>query len=210
MSLHAPDSRKISEILADLSAHGEGDRIRLGDLLAALGERAFGVMMLVLALPNAIGLGAIPGVSTVFGLPQVVLALQMIVGRERPWLPQQLLDRSIARSDFVSVVNKSTPYLQKFERLLRPRWMALTSYIAERLLGVGFLILATIVSLPIVFGNQPPAIAMALIALGMIERDGVIVVLGLVTGVVAVAIAGVVVIGGAAAIYLIFTRLFGM
>lgn len=210
MSPQAPDSRKISEILADLAAHGEGDRIRLGDLLAALGERAFGVMMLVLALPNAIGLGAIPGVSTVFGLPQVVLALQMIVGRERPWLPSQLLDRSVARSDFVSVVAKSTPYLQKFERFLRPRWMALTSYVAERMLGVGFLILATIVSLPIVFGNQPPAIAIAIIALGMIERDGLVVILGLVSGVVAVAIAGAVVIGGAAAIYLVFMRLFGM
>jgi hypothetical protein len=206
---HAVDSRKVSEILAGLAGQGDGARIKLGDIVAALGERAFGVLMLVLALPNAIGLGAIPGVSTVFGAPQIVLALQMMVGRERPWLPAQLLERSIARADFERVVRKATPHLQSLERYLRPRWAWMSSYLAERLLGVVFLVLATIVSLPIVFGNQPPAIAMAVIALGVIERDGAFAVAGLVVAAIALVVAAAVVAGGVAAIYLVFSYLFG-
>ncbi len=208
---HAPhDQRSVSQVLADLGRMGDGDRLRLGDLVEALQDRAFGVLMLVLALPNAIGIGAIPGVSTVFGLPQIVLAIQMAIGLERPWLPKTLLDRSLARRDFDRVVTGATPYLVKIERVLKPRWPALTSYVAERVLGVVLIVLATIVSLPIVFGNQPPAIAMALIALGLIERDGLFVVVGLATSVIAAALAGAVIAGGAAAVYYFFQWVFGL
>jgi hypothetical protein len=76
-------------------------------------------------------------------------------------------------------------------------------------LGVAFLILAVVVSLPIAFGNQPPAVAMALLALGMIERDGAFVIAGLVSGVIALAIASTVVVASIAAVFLLMRYLFG-
>jgi hypothetical protein len=209
MHAHPHDSRQISQVLAELSQKSDGDRIKLGDIIAALGDRAFGVSMLILALPNAVGLGTIPGLSTVFGLPQIVLALQMTIGMEKPWLPQWLLEKTIARKDFDLMIARSMPYLVKIEKVLRPRVLALSSYIAERILGAVFFGLALVVSMPIPLGNQPPAVAIALISLGLMERDGVFIIVGLVASVVAVAIAAGVVLAGTAAIWLLVTHLFG-
>ncbi|MBI3451594.1 MAG: exopolysaccharide biosynthesis protein [Rhodospirillales bacterium] len=204
-----PESQKISDLLARLARETGGDRVRLGDLVAALGDRAFGILMLIFALPNAVGLGTIPGLSTVFGLPQIFFAIQMAAGRTKPWLPAWLIGRSLARNDFRAVIDKSMPYLARLEKLLRPRWPALSSPMAERLLGVLFVVLASIVSLPIPFGNQPPAVAVAIIALGLTERDGLYVVIGLAVAVIAVALAAGVILGGAAALYFAITYLFG-
>lgn len=210
MTAHKHDPRKISDLLTELGRNGAGDRIKLGDLIAVLGDRAFGISMLILALPNAVGLGTIPGLSTVFGLPQIVLALQMTVGLDRPWLPQWLLERSIARKDFDTMTTKSMPYLLRIEKVLRPRWLPMSSYVGERLLGAVFVVLASIVSLPIPFGNQPPAVGIALISLGLVERDGVFILFGLVVSVIAVAIAAGVVLAGTAAVWLLVTHFFGM
>jgi hypothetical protein len=208
--MHNDDShpRKISELLAEFAEAKRNGRVTIAELADNFDERAFGVLMLILSLPNAVGLGAIPGLSTVFGLPQIFFALQMAVGREDPWLPGWLAQRSISGGDFRAMVDKAMPYLLRAERTLKPRIEALTSRFAERLIGILFVVLATIVSLPIPLGNQPPAIAMAIVSLGMIERDGAFVAGGAVVGALATALALVVVLGGAAAIYLALKQVF--
>lgn len=180
----------------------------IGELSTAFGERAFGILMLILSLPNAIGLGAIPGVSALFGLPQIFLALQMVLGRERPWLPGFLAQRSLSGADFRTVVDKATPYLLRMEKALRPRLLVLSHPAFERALGLAFAVLATIVALPIPFGNQPPAVAIAIMSLGLIEEDGVFITGGFVVGLIAAALASAVVVGGAAALWLAFTHVF--
>jgi hypothetical protein len=188
MTAHAANQRKVSQIIADLSREPK-DRVTLADLLAVLDERAFGVLMLILSLPNAVGLGTIPGLSTVFGIPQIFVSLQMIFGAPRPWLPDFVLKRSIAMKDFRTMVAKAEPVLARTERLLRPRLAFMSSRVVERLLGLVFLLLSIIVALPIPFANQPPAVGQALIALGLIERDGVVVLVGVVVAAAATAIA---------------------
>ena len=195
------NGRKTSEILDQLARNATG-RVALGDLVSSLGERAFGLLMLIFALPNAIGLGTIPGLSTVFGLPQVIFALQMIAGLDKPWLPRFLLDKSLSAEEFRSIVTKAHPHLDRAERMLKPRLTALTSPIAERILGVVFLVLAAIVALPIPLGNWPPAIAMSVIALGLVEHDGVVVLAGLVIAAISIVVALAVVGAGAAAVWL--------
>lgn len=204
-----PNGRKVSALLAEIAQSADGERIRLRDIVDRLGDRAFSILILIFALPNAVGLGAIPGVSAVFGLPQLFVALQMALGRERLWLPDWLLDRSLARADFAKMVAKSMPYLERAERLLRPRVLSLSGYVAERIWGAVFAILAGIVSLPIPLGNQPPAIAMAIMSMGLVARDGLYVAIGLAVAILSIAIAGAVVAGGAAAVYLIFNQVFG-
>ncbi|MBI3506809.1 MAG: exopolysaccharide biosynthesis protein [Proteobacteria bacterium] len=201
-------ARTVSQILLELRAR-EAGRVKLRDLVDALDDRAFGAAMLLFALPNAVGIGTIPGVSTLFGVPQIVLAIQMILGYPRPKLPDWLLDRSLARADFETMVARGVPWLQRIERVLKPRLPALTDGWIERPLGLVFLVLATIVSLPIPLGNQPPAVAMALIGLGHVGRDGAFVAAGCAAGVVAVFIAAAVVAGGAAMVWLAVEHLFG-
>jgi hypothetical protein len=107
------------------------------------------------------------------------------------------------------MVAKSAPYLARAERVLRPRVPAMSSYAAERAWGVVFAILAGIVSLPIPFGNQPPAIAMAIMSIGLIERDGLCIAIGLFIAVLSIVIASAVVVGGAAALYIVYQHVFG-
>jgi hypothetical protein len=204
------NTRKISAILAELAASAAGERVALRDMVEAFGDRAFGIVLLTFSLPNAVGLGVIPGLSAVFGLPQIFVAAQMASGLHKLWLPLWLLERSVARADFRTMIDRSMPYLLRAERVLKPRLPLLTSYAAERLLGLVFVVLAVIVSLPIPFGNQPPGIAMAILALAWIERDGVWVIVGLVVAAIAVAIAAAVAAAGAAAIYLLVTEVLGV
>jgi hypothetical protein len=208
MTRHAANHRKVSQIIADLAREPK-DRVRLADLVAVLDERAFGVLMLILALPNAVGLGTIPGLSTVFGIPQIFVSLQMILGRPRPWLPAFVLQRSIAMQDFRRMVEKAEPHLVKMERLLRPRLAVMSSIVVERLLGLVLLLLSIVVALPIPFANQPPAVAQGLIALGLIEQDGVVVTIGIVVAAIAMAIALAVGGGIIAGIYFAAKALLG-
>jgi hypothetical protein len=127
-------------------------------------------------------------------VPQIFVALQMIVGAHRPWLPSFVLQRSVTMKDFRTMVEKAEPHLQRIERLLRPRLSAMSSTLVERLLGLVLLLLSIIVALPIPFANQPPAIAQGLIALGLIERDGVVVLIGV--GVATIATAIAIAVGG--------------
>jgi hypothetical protein len=200
---------QVSRILLDLRAR-DGERVRLADLIDALDHRAFGAAMLLFALPNAVGIGTIPGVSTLFGVPQIILAVQMILGFDRPRLPRWLLERSLARKDFETLVDRGVPYLQRVERHLKPRLTAIAEGRFERVLGLVFLAMAIIVSLPIPLGNQPPAVAMAIVALGQVGRDGAFVAGGIVVGIFAAALAAAVVAGGAAVIWLAIEHLFGL
>ncbi len=205
----ASQQRKVSQIIADLAREPK-ERVKLADLLAVLDERAFGVLMLILSLPNAVGLGTIPGLSTVFGVPQIVISLQMIVGARRPWLPGFVLERSIAMKDFRTMVAKADPYLTRLERLLQPRLVVMSTRLAEGLLGVVLLLLSVAVALPIPFANQPPAVAQALIALGVIERDGAAVIVGVAAAAVAIGIALLVGGGIIAGIYFAARAVLGL
>jgi hypothetical protein len=193
MTEPAGNHRKVSQIIGELAASPKA-HVKLADLLDVLDERAFGVLMLILSLPNAVGLGTIPGLSTVFGVPQVFVALQMVIGASQPWLPDFVLQRSIPMKDFRTMVDKAQPHLLRLERLLRPRLTVMSANLAERLLGLVLLLLSVIVALPIPLANQPPAVAQGLIALGLIERDGVVILIGL--GVAAIATTIAVVVGG--------------
>lgn len=150
-------------------------------LVAELGDRAFGLLMLVFALPNLVPLG-VPGVSAILGLPLVFLSAQFAFGRPVPWFPSWLASRTFSRHDFKRVVNWSVPYLERLERLLRPRLNGLFSVRGERRLGWFSLVLSILIVLPIPLGNWLPALAVAIIGLAIIERDGWAAIAGIVVG----------------------------
>src|SRR5258708_241697 len=209
-----PDSARdgphaISAALDHLIKSVHGERVRLQDLIDELGGRAFALLTLLLSLPNAVGLGAIPGLSTVFGLPQLFIALQRALGYRRPWLPKWLLEKSIARADLDRAIERARPYLRKLERVMRPRWEAVVSPLAEQLLAGVIATLAVLISLPLPLANQPAAVAIAIITLGLIARDGLVVAVGLCAAALATALAAGMVVGGTEAILALTRRLFG-
>ena len=176
--------------LRDLARNYPDEKIPLGRALEHLGDRAFGLLMLTLALPMATPLSAIPGVSTVIGAPLLVICCQLALGFKGPRLPKALSDRAIDRAALVRTLERTGPWLDRIERVVRPRWPALTGPMAERLIGAA--LMTGILALPIPGGNQPPALAVALFAVAISERDGLFVVLGLLVSVGALLILAVI------------------
>ncbi|MFC7331916.1 exopolysaccharide biosynthesis protein [Rhodocista pekingensis] len=172
-------------LTALLSSAGP-DRVSIGELIDGLGDRAFGVLILLCALPNCIP--GPPGVSTVTGLPILLFALQLLVGGDRPWLPRSLRNRSFSRADLLGVVRRADPWLRRLERLSRPRLPALVAGWAERAAGFVVFLLAVILILPIPLGNLFPAIAIAVIAVALMEQDGAALLVGYTCAVLSMAI----------------------
>lgn len=174
----------LSDVLQRL-ADEEGERVSIGDLLRELGDRALGALLFVFAFPNV--LPAPPGTSAILGLPLVFLAAQLAF-RLPPWLPGFIARRSMPRQSFRSLVQRMRPWLQRAERLLRPRASFLALPPMEYAVGLLCLVLAVVVLLPIPMGNMLPALSISLLALGILERDGFWIVAGLAAAVAAAAL----------------------
>lgn len=178
----------LSAMLQALADDASRERIAVADLLEALGDRALAALLFVFAFPNVLPMP--PGTSALLGAPLVFLAAQMALNL-RAWLPAVIAGRSMARSDFAGLVRRIGPWLVRAERLMKPRLTPLASGAMESVVGALCLLMALVVLLPIPFGNMLPALAICLLAMGILERDGLWVVAGL----AAVAVASVVVSG---------------
>lgn len=199
----------IGETLRRVVQAGTTERVTLGEVILGFGHRAYGLLMLLLGLPMALPVSAIPGISTVFGVPLVVVAAQLALGRSSPRLPRVLAERGVPRASMARILERAEPWLRKAERMTRPRLPVLTGWLAERLTGALCVVLAIVMALPIIGGNQPPGIAISLFAVGLLERDGVFMLLGIGATIAAFFILSAVVGAFGAAAYLIFTHLFG-
>ena len=171
----APPQR-VSDLLQLLSRTWPHERVSLGDVTKLLGDRGYGVLMFVLALP-----GAVPGLSSIAAIPLALVAVQLAIGLPRPWLPRFLAARSLSRTDFARMIERVEPSLMRTERLLRPRFMLLTGPVGERLMGTMCLVLALLLTVPILF-NLPLIVPIALMSLALLERDGVLAAIGLAVG----------------------------
>lgn len=176
-SEHAP---RISEILAGI-ASSRRKTVAVQDVLEAFGDRAFGALMFVFAAPAALPMP--PGFSALLGAPLLFITAQLMVGRRTLWLPRVIADRTMKLSDFVSLMEKLSPYLTWLERRLRPRLSFLYNPWSDRLIGLVCLVLAIIIVLPIPFTHMLPSLALAAFGLGVAERDGLV---GLIGGVLTV------------------------
>lgn len=191
----------LSDMLHALAQDGSRERISVGDLLEALGDRALAALLFVFAFPNVLPVP--PGTSALLGTPLIFLAAQLALGRA-PWLPSLIARRSMSRADFAILVRRISPWLKRAERLLRPRLPMLTRPWMECGVGVVCLLLALIVVLPIPLGNMLPALAISLLALGVLERDGLWVAAGVATAGAAMAVvSGMVFAMAKAALYLV-------
>ena len=200
------EGHALSAVLQRLAQQTDRERISVRDLLAALGDRALGALLFVFAFPNVLPMP--PGVSAILGAPLVFLAAQLLVGRA-PWLPALVAERSMPHAEFAMLVRRVVPWLQRAERMLRPRLTWLTLPPMEYAIGAVCLLLALVLVLPIPLGNMLPSLAICLLALGILERDGLWVLAGLATALVsAVLVSGVLYALFKAALY-VFTQMLG-
>ncbi len=151
--------------------------ITLAQLVAVLEDRGHAVAIILLVAPFVII--PIPGLSTIVGLAVIALSMGILLNR-KPWLPGFLGKRHITPEGLHRIVGGTTRVLSKVEKLVKPRMEWLTGKSWHWLIGIS-LIFATIalaLPIPIPGNNIPPAIGILLLALGLLERDGLFVLIG--------------------------------
>lgn len=192
---------KIEDVLLSKSAlpdGGNAEHISLGALSDGMEERAFGLLLLLLALPC--GLPFVYGLPQIVALPMLVLVFQMASGRRSPWLPEALRKRRLPVQSFLKLVSNTRRYAGWLERLAHARLLPVTNPLGMRLVGALLLIPCASILVPLPLTNTIPGIAVAMAAVGLIERDGLFVITGLLGGLIWVALLA---IGGPALVYLV-------
>lgn len=189
-----PVSARLSDVLYAM-AQNPAPTVTIREIMTALGDRSFGALFILIAAPDLIPLPH--GSSFIFSAPIIVLAIQLIFGRQSPWLPASVLDKTLDRSILRTLWEKLGGRLAKVERMLKPRYNLFGAVTADKFIGLMTLIAAIILFLPIPLGNMPPAAAIVCFGLGLIERDGIAVGAGVALTAVSTVIA--VVFGGAIA-----------
>ncbi len=181
------ERKRASDLLLDLCRAWPAERIAIGDLLSALGDRGYGLLMLVLALPNLIP-APIPGLSGVLGTPIILLALMMLAGYPQPVLPKVIRERSVPRAALEAVILRAKPWLARLEARVRPGTLPLPNRTVEVVAAVLLSINATLLALPIPFGNPAPALAIVVMSVALIEADRRLFVVSIVVLLLAIAI----------------------
>jgi len=176
--------------LRDLVEEGESERITFAEILTELKHRAAGFTLLIFALPCCLPMP--PGIPTVCGIAIVIIALNLIAARQRLWLPRAIANKSVSRADMKRMVDRVVPLLERLEKVCKPRLPVVTDTGGKILIGVVIFALGFVMILPIPFlGNMPPGFAASVIALGMTERDGLVVLIGTLASAIAIAVASV-------------------
>lgn len=154
----------------------------LADRLSAQG---LGLSLLLLTVPALIPL---PGpFGMVFGILVALVAIQIMVGAEKLWLPRFLRRRALPQRGLRKVIRVALDWTMLAERLLREHRLAwLAGRPARMLLAPPLLLMAVTILLPIPFGNVVPALSLIAAALGFIASDGLAVLASIVLAVVAV------------------------
>ncbi len=156
----------ISRIVREVAAQFPGERISLGDMAEAFGDRAFGLLILLLCLPSLL-----PGMASVFGIPMLILGVQMGMGRRVPKLPGFVARQTIKRTDLLRLSDGSSKWLGRIERYVKPRPGAFVSPMGDRVVGWLTVYSALMLILPGPGTNGPPAFGNIVMALGVVEHD---------------------------------------
>ncbi|MCE2716238.1 MAG: exopolysaccharide biosynthesis protein [Pseudomonadota bacterium] len=174
---------KITEIMHAFLKGIRREHFTFAEFIKGLEERSFGLLLLILAIPNACLIASIPGVSILFGVLLIFVSMQMLLKRQKAWFPKAIANQRLSKKHLEIALNIFSPYLAKIERILKPRLTLLTSAFLERFLGVVCLMHGILIALPIPLGNFLCGIALVFLALGVLARDGLFMLFGYVISV---------------------------
>jgi hypothetical protein len=163
-----------SEVLRALVTEIDAPEIAVGELIVQLRARAYGVIFIILALVSLV-----PAMSVLGGVLIAVFAVQMAAGVRTPRLPQRLAELTIPTGRLRWAIERLLPGLAHLERHVRPRLPWLTAPPMINAVGLVMALISVTFALPVPFTQLPPGLAILLIAVSMLERDGRMLLLGL-------------------------------
>ena len=177
---NAAQDTAISDRLAQLVSDADGETVSLAWILGQLHERAFGLFLLILALPCCIPF--LYGIPQIVALPLMFVSAQILFGRRIPWLPVKLSARSVSTEGLGTLSHRAGPWLKRIEAFSRPRLTALTTTPIDRIVGLALVVFSASILVPLPGTNTVPGFAVVIVAMGLLQRDGILVILGAAIG----------------------------
>lgn len=185
------NGRDLEDLMDEIrSDSGSSDEVSLAQIMQAVGTRAYGPLLLVPGLVALAPTGAIPGMSIVTGTIIVVVAIQLLFGRNKPWIPKRALEFSFSRDTLLSAMERGRPYARRIDDFLKPSLTQVTDFPATRIIAIVAIALAlSMFPLALVpFAVAIPSSAIVLFALGLTARDGRLIIAGFILAGLALAL----------------------
>jgi hypothetical protein len=169
------EDKTLSLMLREVAAQADGE-VSVADVVEHFGKRALAAVLFLFCVLNLLPWP--PGGTTITGTPLLIVAVQVAIGVRVLWLPKAILRRGIDAKLFQKGLDKLLPWLERLERLSRPRLGFLFGPIGDRAIGLVITLLSLIIVLPITGGNLLPALAATVLSVSMVQRDGLLAVAG--------------------------------
>ncbi len=182
--------RSFIGVLQQIDAATGPEGLTVAGIVDRLDERAFGLLLLLLAIPCLVP--GLPG-AQIIAIPIFLLAAQIMIGRHEPWLPGWFTRLKVEKSWLSAITGFADKRLRWTEALSRPRLTFLASGIGERFVAFFMLLASVTVMLPLT--NTIPSLALTLMALGLIQRDGLFALAGALVAAAWVSALGIVIAG---------------
>lgn len=161
------------------AANGAGARLTIQEIMEAVGHRSFGPLLLLTGLLGMTPVSAVPGAPSMIALITLLVAGQLLIGRNAFWLPGFLLRRSVRSDRLQKTVEIAEKPARVVDRMVRPRLQMLTGAVGDRVVALICVVLALAVPplefLP--FVAFVPSAAIATFGLGLLARDGLLVLI---------------------------------
>jgi hypothetical protein len=190
MGVELQDTQKsFAATLADVAdSIRDEQRITVRRLFEAIGEQGLLLFCMILMLPFLLPV-SVPGVSTIFSIVVILVGISVTLNRI-PWLPERLMKRELDAKSLVNAMEHGANTFARIDRVIRPRLLFMSdSAVTNRLNGVMFIFGGILLVFPfglVPFSNTLPGLAILLLAAGIIQRDGLLIIAGYVMNVVTI------------------------
>jgi hypothetical protein len=173
---------KLSQALAELLVEYTDKPLRLSILLAQLGNSGFGTIAGILTMPMLIPLPIpLAGFSALVGSGIILVGCQLALGYKKPYLPQRIARLELSPAASQKLLKNITRLLQPLERMSRRRLSRFSNHRwGCRIIGLCLAWDALLMSLPlpIPLTNLAPAYTILVLAIGLLESDGLFILVG--------------------------------
>ena len=186
--------RTTSETLALVVVENQNHTMSVGDIKNSMHERGFGILLAIASLPLCLPIPVPPGYTTFFSIPLFIFSIQMIFGMRAPWLPLWITKKQVKRATLEKLIEKANPWLRKIEKHLKPRLTYISVRAWERIIGIFSFVFALSISLPLPLTNFPPGWGILIMSLGLLSKDGLTILVGMIIGTIGVGITMVILV----------------
>jgi hypothetical protein len=204
------DSTLASETLRAIGNKPANGSTKISELMEDFHENGILLAMIFFALPVAIPLPYPPGFTTIMGAPLIILSIQMILGSKKVNLPKRINQYELKNSTLKTISNKIVPPVEAIEKYTKPRINFVKSVYCEQIVGFTCLISAISVAIPLPFTNAIPAFGITVMALGMLSRDGFVIIAGFLFSILGLIVAAAFIIASWVTIKYLFIQIFSL